>query len=38
MNYDVIVIGAGASGLFAAGKIASEGLSVCLFEKKQDRQ
>lgn len=34
MNYDVIVIGAGASGLFAAGKIASKGLSVCLLEKK----
>ena len=34
MNYDVIIIGAGASGLFAAGKIASNGLSVCLLEKK----
>ena len=34
MSYDVIIIGAGASGLFAAGKIASKGLSVCLLEKK----
>ena len=34
MNYDVIIIGAGASGLFAAGKIASKGLTVCLLEKK----
>ena len=34
MDFDVIVIGAGASGLFAAGKIASNGLSVCLLEKK----
>ena len=34
MKYDVIVIGAGAAGLFAAGQIASNGLSVCLLEKK----
>ena len=34
MNYDVIIIGAGASGLFAAGKIASKGLTVYLLEKK----
>ena len=34
MKYDVIVIGAGAAGLFAAGEIADKGLSVCLLEKK----
>ena len=34
MKYDVIVIGAGAAGLFVAGQTASNGKSVCLLEKK----
>jgi len=33
-NFDVIVIGAGASGLIAAATAAKTGKSVCLFEKK----
>jgi len=34
MKYDVIVIGAGAAGLFVAGQTAGNGKSVCLLEKK----
>lgn len=33
-KFDVIVIGAGASGLIAAGKASEYGLNVCLLEKK----
>lgn len=33
-NFDVIVIGAGASGLMASGKAGEQGLNVCLLEKK----
>ncbi len=33
-NFDVIVIGAGAAGLMAAGRAGELGLSVCLVEKK----
>ncbi|MCK9611830.1 MAG: NAD(P)/FAD-dependent oxidoreductase [Bacteroidales bacterium] len=33
MNYDVIIIGAGASGLMCAGTAASRGLHVMLLEK-----
>ena len=33
-NFDVIVIGAGASGLMAGGRAGEQGLSVCLLEKK----
>jgi len=33
-NFDVIVIGAGAAGLMAAGRAGELGLSVCLIEKK----
>ena len=33
-NFDVIVIGAGASGLIAAANAAKTGKSVCLLEKK----
>ena len=32
-RYDVVVIGAGASGLMAAGKIAEKGFKVLLLEK-----
>jgi flavin-dependent dehydrogenase len=32
-QYDVIVIGGGASGLMAAGKAGSRGLSVLVLEK-----
>ena len=32
-NYDLIIIGAGASGLFAAGHASSKGLKVLLIEK-----
>lgn len=32
-SYDLIVIGAGASGLLAAGRAAEKGLSVLLIEK-----
>lgn len=35
MIYDVIVIGAGAAGLMAAGKAASDGKSVLLIEKME---
>lgn len=34
MKYDVIVIGAGAAGLFVAGQTAGNGKTVCLLEKK----
>ena len=33
MKYDVIVIGAGAAGMMAAGTAAKRGLKVCLVEK-----
>lgn len=33
MEYDVIVIGAGAAGLFAAGTAAGQGARVCLVER-----
>ncbi|GAB1402449.1 NAD(P)/FAD-dependent oxidoreductase [Elusimicrobiota bacterium] len=33
-NFDVIVIGAGASGLMAGGRAGEQGLNVCLLEKK----
>ncbi len=33
-DFDVIIIGAGASGLMAAGKAGEEGNNVCLLEKK----
>ena len=33
MKYDVIVVGAGAAGLFAAGTAAEQGASVCLAER-----
>ena len=33
-NFDVVVIGAGASGLIAAATAAKSGKSVCLLEKK----
>ena len=32
-SYDVIVIGAGMAGLFAAGEAAQQGLGVCLIEE-----
>ncbi|MBN2662371.1 MAG: NAD(P)/FAD-dependent oxidoreductase [Bacteroidales bacterium] len=35
MNYDVIVIGAGAAGLIAAGRAAERGAKVLLVEKKE---
>ena len=31
--YDVIVIGAGIAGSYLAGKLACQGLSVCVLEK-----
>ncbi len=33
MKYDVIVVGAGAAGMMAAGTAAGRGLKVCLVEK-----
>lgn len=33
MKYDVIVVGAGAAGMMAAGTAAQRGLKVCLIEK-----
>lgn len=33
MNYDVIVVGAGAAGMMAAGTASGRGLKVCLIEK-----
>lgn len=33
MKYDVIVVGAGAAGMMAAGTAAGRGLKVCLAEK-----
>lgn len=33
MKYDVIVVGAGAAGMMAAGTAAENGLKVCLIEK-----
>jgi predicted Rossmann fold flavoprotein len=33
-NFDVMIIGAGPSGLFAALTCAGKGLKVCLLEKK----
>ncbi len=33
MQYDIIVIGAGASGMLAAGSAAEAGASVLLLEK-----
>lgn len=35
MNYDVIVIGAGAAGMMAAGRAAERGAKVLLVEKKE---
>lgn len=35
MNYDVLVVGAGAAGMMAAGTAAQRGLQVCLLEKNQ---
>ena len=35
MHYDVVVIGAGASGLIAAGRAAERGAKVLLIEKKE---
>ncbi|XOQ44401.1 MAG: hypothetical protein ACFWTN_08180 [Clostridium sp.] len=35
MKYDVLVIGAGAAGMMAAGTAAQRGLRVCLLEKNQ---
>jgi len=35
MNYDLIVIGAGASGMIAAGRAAERGAKVLLIEKKE---
>ncbi len=34
-HYDIIVIGAGASGMLAAGAAAAEGVRVVLLEKKE---
>lgn len=34
-NYDIIVIGAGASGMLAAGAAAADGARVLLLEKKE---
>ena len=33
--YDVIIIGAGAAGLMAAGAALEKGLSVLLFDKNE---
>ncbi|WP_156991434.1 NAD(P)/FAD-dependent oxidoreductase [Caproicibacter fermentans] len=35
MKFDVLVIGAGAAGMMAAGTAAQRGLRVCLLEKNQ---
>jgi predicted Rossmann fold flavoprotein len=35
LKYDVLVIGAGAAGMMAAGTAAQRGLRVCLLEKNQ---
>ena len=35
LNFDVIVIGGGASGVFAAGRSASLGRKVLLLEKNK---
>ena len=32
MQYDILIIGAGAAGLFAAGKLAEKGFRVALLE------
>jgi len=34
-RYDVIIIGAGAAGLLAAGKLGESGLKVLLLEKME---
>jgi len=34
-KYDVIIVGAGASGLLAAGKLGESGLKVLLLEKME---
>ena len=34
-NYDVLIVGAGAAGLMAAGAALERGLSVCLFDKNR---
>ena len=36
MDYDVVVIGAGPSGLLAARDIASQGMEVCVIERSQE--
>lgn len=35
MNYDVIIIGAGAAGLFCAGELVQKGKSVLVLEKNK---
>ena len=35
MKFDVLVVGAGAAGMMAAGTAAKRGLSVCLLEKNR---
>ena len=34
-SYDVLIVGAGAAGLMAAGAALERGLSVCLFDKNR---
>ncbi len=37
-EYDIVVVGGGTSGTFAAGKAASEGLEVAVLERKSEEE